>query len=295
MGGSSNLLYVLADSLRSIRENSVTTAMTAVTIGFSLAIFSVFLFFFVNLNAAIDSWGDRTQVVAYVKDGFERPDAIRQAVLGIPGVKSVEFVSKEKALGELKEELKGHEAILSGVDANPLPASVEIRVTDLYRQPNAVSSVVDRLKRMDWVEDVQFNRQWIEKVSALLGVVELAAVFMGAFLAAATVFIVSNTIRLAVYARKEEIEIMRLVGASDSFVKIPFFIEGVVQGLIGGLIALLVAGAGRYLLARSIPPYFEFMVATPFSAPVIILLLVSAGVLMGVAGSLISMARFLKV
>lgn len=294
MGGSSNLLYIVTDALRSLRENSVTTALTAVTLGVSLSIFSIFIFVFVNLNAAISSWGDRTQIVAYIKDGSEAPEKIREAVLSIPGVTAVEFVSKEMALKELKDELKGHEMVLEGVDSNPLPASVEIKVGGLYKNPGAVSTVVARLKQMGWAEDVQFNREWIEKISGLLGFIELAAVFMGFFLAAATIFIISNTIRLAVYARKDEIEIMRLVGASDRFIKVPFFIEGAVQGFAGGVIALLITGASRYLVAANVPPYFNFIVQTPLPVPAIAVALIAAGVLMGVAGSLISMARFLK-
>lgn len=294
MGGSSNLLYIVTDALRSLRENSVTTALTAVTLGVSLSIFSIFIFVFVNLNAAINSWGDRTQIVAYIKDGSEAPEKIREAVLSIPGVTAVEFVSKERALTELKDELKGHEMVLEGVDSNPLPASMEIKVGGLYKNPGAVSTVVSRLKQMGWAEDVQFNREWIEKISGLLGFIELAAVFMGFFLAAATIFIISNTIRLAVYARKDEIEIMRLVGASDRFIKVPFFIEGAVQGFAGGVIALLITGAGRYLVLANVPPYFNFIVQTPLPVPVIAVALIAAGVLMGVAGSLISMARFLK-
>lgn len=294
MGGSSNLLYIVTDAFRSLRENSVTTALTAVTLGVSLSIFSIFIFVFVNLNAAINSWGDRTQIVAYIKDGSEAPEKIREAVLSIPGVTSAEFVSKDRALAELKDELKGHEMVLEGVDSNPLPASIEIKVGGLYKNPGAVSTVVARLKQMGWAEDVQFNREWIEKISGLLGFIELAAAFMGFFLAAATIFIISNTIRLAVYARKDEIEIMRLVGASDRFIKVPFFIEGVVQGFAGGVIALLITGAGRYLVVAKVPPYFNFIVQTPFPVPVIVVMLVAAGVLMGVAGSLISMARFLK-
>jgi cell division transport system permease protein len=294
MGGSSNLLYIVTDALRSLRENSVTTALTAVTLGVSLSIFSIFIFVFVNLNAAINSWGDRTQIVAYIKDGSEAPEKIREAVLSIPGVTAAEFVSKEMALKELRDELKGHEMVLEGVDSNPLPASVEIKVGGLYKNPGAVSTVVSRLKQMGWAEDVQFNREWIEKISGLLGFIELAAVFMGFFLAAATIFIISNTIRLAVYARKDEIEIMRLVGASDRFIKVPFFIEGVVQGFAGGVIALLITGASSYLVAANLPPYFNFIVQTPLPVPVIAVALIAAGVLMGVAGSLISMARFLK-
>jgi len=294
MRGSSNLLYIFTDAIRSIRENSVTTALTAVTLGVALSIFSVFIFVFVNLNAAINSWGDRTQIVAYIKDGSETPDKVMEAVRSIKGVASVEFISKERAIAELKEELKGHEMVLEGVDSNPLPASVEIKVGGLYRNPAAVSAVVERLKQMSWVEDIQFNREWIERVSAMLGFIELAALLMGVFLAGATIFIISNTIRLAVYARKDEIEIMKLVGASDRFIKFPFFIEGVVQGFMGGVIALVITGAGRYLVAASIPPYFDFIVQVPLPVPVIVVVLVAAGVLMGVAGSLISMSRFLK-
>ncbi|MDO8426893.1 MAG: hypothetical protein Q7T24_05205, partial [Deltaproteobacteria bacterium] len=121
------------------------------------------------------------------------------------------------------------------------------------------------------------------------------ALIIGVFLAAATIFIISNTIRLTVYARKDEIEIMRLVGASTLFVKVPFFIEGALQGLLGGVLALVVLGAGRYLLLSNIPPYFSFVADVPFPAYVVFGLLVVAGVIMGVAGSLISMGRFLKV
>lgn len=296
---SANLIYILVEAFRSIRENLVTTILTSVTLGFSLAIFSLFLFVFMNINSAIASWGDRTHIVAYVKDGAVSGsggvEKLRDAILRIPGVKSAEFVSKEKALKELKDELKGHESVFEGVDVNPLPASFEIKVSDSYKNPAMVVTVVGRLKQLGWVEDIQFSQEWVKKVSAFLNFVELGALIIGVFLAAATLFIISNTIRLTVYARKDEIEIMRLVGASGAYIKVPFFLEGVLQGVLGGLLAIGILSAGYYSVASEIPAYFNFVVASPMPMPVLFAVLVAAGVSMGVAGSLISMARFLRV
>lgn len=296
MAGSlkgANLFYIFSDAVRSIRENLATTVLTALTLGFSLSIFAVFVFVFFNLRSVINSWGDRTQIVAYVKDS---PDAatMRAAVMRVPGVSSAEFVSKDKALSELKAELKGHEAILEGVDENPLPASFEIRVNGSYKNPAELTNVAERLKTLPWVEDVQYSREWVEKLSAFFRFIELAAAFIGVFLAAATIFIISNTIRLTVYARREEIEIMSLVGASDSFIRVPFFIEGVLQGLIGGLLALVILAGGRLILLSKIPPYFSFVVSSPISTPLLALILIATGIFMGVAGCLISTGRFLK-
>lgn len=295
MSKPANMMYVLSDALRSIRANLVTTIFTSLTLGFSLAIFALFLFVFINANAAVKSLGDKTRIIAYVKDGAADPEALRKELLKIPGVGSAEYVSKDKALKELKDELKGHESILEGVDANPLPASFEIKLSDSFKDPSFISSAAQRLKALNWVEDVQWNREWVEKFSAFLRFIELAALIIGVFLGAATIFIISNTIRLTVYARKDEIEIMRLVGASTLFVKVPFFLEGALQGLLGGVLALLMLWAGQYLLLSNVPAYFRFVADVPFPAYMVFGFLVAAGVVMGVTGSLISMGKFLKV
>lgn len=296
MGGSGNLLYIFTDALRSLRENLITTVLTAVTLGFSLAIFSLFLFIFLNLNSTVSSLGDRTQIVAYVKDSAASDSArLKEILLKVPGVKSAEFIPKEKALEDLRRELVGHESILDGVDAAPLPASFEIKVMDSFKNPSQVTATVERLKALDWIDDIQFSQEWVEKFSAFLKFIELGAITIGIFLVAATLFIISNTIRLAVYARRDEIEIMKLVGASDSYIKIPFFIEGVLQGVLGGVLALIIMAVGRYFLLSEIPAYFSFAIVSPVSGLMLFLIFITAGVFMGVAGSLISLAKFLKV
>ncbi len=294
--GSADLVYIFSDALRSLRENVGTTILTSFTLAFSLAIFSLFIFVITNLNGVVEGWGERTQMIVYVKDAsVGQADSIKYALLKVPGVKSAEFISKEKALAELKDELKGHEGILDGVDANPLPASFEVRVHEEFNQPERVEEVAGRIKALDWAEEVQYSREWVEKLSSFIRFIQLSAVVIGVFLGAATLFIISNTIRLAVYARREEIEIMKLVGASDMYVKVPFILEGLIQGLFGGLLAMCVLAAGRYALLSEIPPYLQFAVEMPFGTVLFMAILASGGMLMGVAGSLISMNRFLKV
>lgn len=294
MGGAANLNYFVKDAFRSMRENLATSVLTSVTLGFSLAIFALFIIIFVNLHGVLGSLGDRTHIVAYIKGGEERAEAHRKELLRIPGVRDAEYISKDAALNELKRGLKGGEKILEGLDTNPLPSSFEIRLTEEYRDPEKILTVVNSLKALSWVDDIQYSQEWVRKFSAFLGFVELAAVVLGFFLAAATVFIITNTIRLTVYARRDEIEVMRLVGASAFFIKAPFFIEGVVQGAAGGFIALGVLMLFRVLISSRIPGFLSFIIDTPVQIPSLLGMLVITGIVMGVAGSLVSTGRFLK-
>ena len=293
--GSADFVYIVQDALSSLRESKGTMVLTSLTLGFSLAIFSLFVFVISNLNGVMEGWGEKTQIIVYVKDTAASAEAMKESIMKVAGVKAAEFVSKEKALSELKSALKGHEGILEGVDANPLPASFEIKVLEGHNSPEGISKVVEELKSRDWADDVQYSREWVEKLASFIKFAKVAAAGVGVFLGAATLFIISNTIRLAVYARRSEIEIMKLVGASDMYVRAPFVIEGAIQGLVGGLLAMGLLAAGRYVLIGQVPPYLAFALEMPFPVPVFTLALILAGVLMGVAGSLVSMNRFLDV
>jgi cell division transport system permease protein len=295
MGGAAGLIYFITDAFRSMRENLATTVFTAVTLGFSLAIFTLFLIVFINLNGVLGNLGERTHIVAYVKGAASKAELLKKEVLRIEGVKSVEYVSKEEALKELKSGFKGGGVIFEGIGKNPLPASLEIRLKQSHREPERMLEVVKRLEGFAAVDEVQYSQEWARKFSAFLRFIELAALLLGLFLAAATIFIITNTIRLTVYARRDEIEVMRLVGASDTFIKAPFFIEGVVQGAGGGVIAFGILALWYWILAYRIPAYLDFIVDIPLGLPALVVVLILAGVCMGVVASLISMGRFLKV
>lgn len=290
-----NLLYFIKDALKSIRGNLATAVLTSFTLAFSLSIFTLFLLVFVNLNAALDSLGERTHIIAYVKDSsVPAVESVRREILSVPGVKAARYVSKEMALKELKEGLRAEERILEGIDSNPLPASFEITVTGTYRDPVLLRTVVENLKARQWAEEVEWGSEWARKFSSFLRFTEAAAFVVGAFLASATLFIITNTIRLTVYARRDEIEVLRLIGASEWFIRAPFFIEGVIEGFFGGAFALLIVAIVYALMLSSVPSYLLFVAEVPAPASIISAFVIASGVVMGALGSLVSMARFLK-
>jgi cell division transport system permease protein len=295
MGSVSNALYFITDAMSSLRSNALTALFTSVTLGFALAIFALFTLLFMNLNFALGTLGDRTNVVIYF-DGSATGAEVKKfsaVVEAVEGVRSVKYVSSESALSELKGEFGGQD-LFTGIESAMLPASFEVLIAPEYREPESLAGVVAGLKRLKWVESVEYSAEWAATLSSVLKFVEVAALVFGLFLAVATIFIITNTIRLTVYARRDEIEVMRLVGASDLFIKAPFFIEGVVQGLFGGLISFGLLLLWRWILAANIPGYLSFMVVLPASTVTLLVILVLAGVAAGVAGSFISMAKFMK-
>jgi cell division transport system permease protein len=265
--------------------------------GLSLSIFALFMIIFVNLNAVVGGWGERTHIVAYLKasaiadGGVER---LKGLVAGQSGVEDVKYVSRDAALDILKEELKGHSAIFEGVEATLLPASFEITVAEEFRDPAKIQSIVEVIRNFSWVEEVQFGEEWLAKLSSLLSFLEIVAIFIGFFLGAAVLFIVSNTIRLTIYSRKQEIEVMRLIGASDKFIKIPYLIEGFILGIAGGFLAMGLLFLCQYFFVIRIPLYFSFVVKNPFNVYLLLVLLLISGIIMGIVGSLLSLGKFLK-
>jgi cell division transport system permease protein len=296
MGSRVTLLYILLEALRNIKSNLLTTLFTVVTIGLSLAIFTIFIVVLTNLNTIIKTWGGKIQVVTYLKGGIAPAEVEKMSkrIGRLAGVEKVEYISKKRALDILKEDLKGYKGILDDLTTNPLPPSFEIKLKSSFRNRDGVKGVVDSLAEIKGIDDIQYGQRWVERFSAVLGFVELFALVIGVFLGAATLFIISNTIRLTVYARRDEIEVARLVGASDGYIKIPFLLEGIFQGFVGGLLATCLLYFIRYLLSINIPTPFLTVIDLPFSLVVITLSLITAGICLGISGGMISLGRFLK-
>lgn len=290
------LRYMIQDSLGNVRENVLNTALSAMTVGVSLAVFAFFSIVFSNLNAFVEQWGDRTHAVVYVKSEAlkEGSDTLGQRLMAVPGVKEAAYISSESAFAFLKRELKGHESLLDGVGPKQLPASFEVRFSPANVTPEAFSVTAERLKRLEWVEDVDYGAEWVEKFASFIRFLEFGSIFLGIFLAAAAMFLISNTIRLTIYARQGEIEIMRYLGASEAFVKAPFLIEGMFAGAVGGGISLLAIYAAQTLFSAYVPTHFLFLVANPLPFFTLSWLLALGGACIGGIGSFISLGRFLK-
>lgn len=288
------VLYFFSEAIRNIRDNPLTSLVAVATITLSLTIFGIFGIFFVNTKGVLDSWGSQVHVMVYLVDGIgeDRLYTLRRQISGMREVEGVDYITKERAYLTFKEWLKGEKGVVEGLTANPFPASLELRIRREFRSSEGVKGLVSRLKGLDGVDDIQYGQEWVERFSAFLGFAKVVGVTIGIFLLIATVFTISNTIKLTLYARKDEIEIMRLVGATDLFIKTPFLIEGMVEGFLGAVLAIAFIYGGMYLLMWKVPIHFIGSVDIP---PFLLMGLLIGGLFLGAMGSITSVRRFLRV
>lgn len=288
------VLYSFSEAIRNIRDNPLTSLVAVATITFSLTIFGIFGIFFVNTKGVLDSWGSQVHVMVYLVDGIgeDRLYTLRRQITGMREVEGVDYITKERAYLTFKEGLKGEKGVVEGLTTNPFPASLELRIRREFRNSEGVKGLVSRLKGLDGVDDIQYGQEWVERFSAFLGFAKVVGVTIGIFLLIATVFTISNTIKLTLYARRDEIEIMRLVGATDLFIKTPFLIEGMVEGFLGAVLAIAFIYGGMYLLMWKVPIHFIRSVDIP---PFLLMGLLIGGLFLGALGSITSVRRFLRV
>jgi len=293
------LRYILEDALASIRRSGWGGLASIGTIAVSFVIVGIFLLITGNLASLVAEWKDQFQVTVFLEDGItsEQLALLKKRIQSERAVKTMTYTSKEEALQSFKQELKGQESLLEGLGENPIPASLQLRIHDVYQTPEALRQFTASLGRLEGVEDVLYGQEWVDRLSAAVRMLRLLGMSVGLALGMASLLIVSNTIRLAVYARAEEIEIMRLVGATKLHVRAPFLLEGMIQGGLGAVVALLLLfGAYRATLwqLQLTPGEIFGMGVGSFLDPhwAVAMLVVGAGV--GAFGSLISVGRFLR-
>ncbi|HAG50236.1 MAG: hypothetical protein A2X87_03855 [Deltaproteobacteria bacterium GWC2_42_51] len=289
-------IYFFSETLRTIKENPTTTFITVITIAISLTICCLFFGVFINLNKMLSSMGGEIQVMVYIKDDIssETLQNIKEQITNMPEVEALEYISKEKAFSIFKNDLKGQTGILEGLNTNPLPSSLEIRMKKDYRNPAGISRLVARLKLINDIDDIQYSKEWIDKLFAFIRFVEAFALIIGSFILMATLFIISNTIRLTIYARREEIEIMEFLGATNIFTKTPFIIEGIIEGFLGAILSIGMLFIVSSILIAKTPKIFAPLSTLPFPVIYLISGIIASGIVLGLIGSSISLRRFLK-
>jgi cell division transport system permease protein len=272
----------------------VISLMAVGTIALSFLIFCVFFLIYQNLNSFLNVWEKRIQVIVYLADGLsdQRVERIGQRIAELPQVAEAHFVSKEAAMAILKRHLKDQNRLLEGFRSDILPASFEVQLDRAHRKPEEIRDFVSTLRNVDGISDIQYGQQWIDRLSAFMELYRFSAFLLGFLLSAAIAFIVSNAIRLSIYSRREELDVMKLVGATPAFIKIPFYIEGGLQGVIGSAMSLFIL-LGLHIfflseLSRRLTLYGLFMEVRFFDAGVIVLIIVGGGVL-GFVGSFLSL------
>ena len=249
------LLYFARTSLRGIAATPGTAIVATATITVALVLVGAFGLVVLNMQALLARVGDAVQVTAFLADGLPEADraALVRKVAAISGVARTELISEAQALERFKGGVGQGFALVEGLGTNPLPASIEITLELRYRTPGDLSRVASAVADLPGVADITSGADWVEGYVRALALVRGLAIGLGVILVLATTLIVSNTIRLAVLSRRDELEILALVGASRSFVNTPFLIEGLLQGAAAGALAW----ALLYALFRSVLPGFE--------------------------------------
>ena len=242
--------YSIREALAAFRRAPMLTILSVVAIGFSLFVIGLFSLTAHNIRRAIEKIEERVEIVAYLRDGVTE-EQVRQAeqdIKALPQVLDLRYVSKMEALATAVSELEEFRGLYTELEVNPLPASIEVRLRPGSRNPEAVQRVADRLATYGFVEDVRYGREWIDKIMFLRQVAGGAAAIIGGAFAAVAAIIMATAVRIAVFARREEISIMRLVGATNGFIQRPFLLEGLATGLLGGGIAVILTYASFHFI-----------------------------------------------
>jgi cell division transport system permease protein len=269
-----------------VRRSPLLSTLSVVTIAFSLFAFGLFGLLVLNVDRALRGVEEHVEIVAFLADGT-LPESISAAmgdISAFPEVARVDQVSPEQALARARAELPEFQDVF---DASFLPPSLEIRLKEGHRDPATVKDVTQRIETYPFVDDVRYGEDWVKKLYDIRNIAGAAGIALGLLFAAVAVIIIGTTIRMTVLARSREISIMRLVGATDGFVRRPFLIDGFLKGLVGGLLALLLTWGANYLISHN-------LIQTVFFDPGIAFLGVLGGGIIGLLGSALSVGRHLR-
>jgi cell division transport system permease protein len=286
--------------MRNMRQSPVLSLASIATIAVSLALLAFFAIAVLNVQQLTSTWGEEVAIVAYLDDPPEAK-TVKQwlnDILDYPEVATADYVAQTEAFERFRRRLGVEADLLDGLDATVLPASIEIRLQEDSRQPETVATVVTRLRQDARFSELQYGQDWLEKFEAFLLLLRISGAALGGFLVFAALVIVANTIKLTLYVRQDELEAMAMVGGTPLFIKLPYLVEGALQGLFGGLVALgasylvfrllLMELLGQLLMITGIDTIHFLPTSWQLS-------LVMGGGLIGLLGSLFALRKFVRI
>ncbi len=287
----------LRTTLSNILKNKQTFLLSVATITISIFILGLFLILFFNLNGILLKLNNQVQLVAYLNDDItaSQKSILENYISKTPRVESVTEVSREQAWAKFQSNMSNNLKNLLELDFNPLPASYKIRFAEGNNRLVYIRSFADKLKRQQGVESVEYGEDWIAKFEKFMAFSRIFLFALGCLLCLGLIFIISNTIRLSIYSRQDEIELMLLIGATPRFVKIPFILEGLFQGLIGSVLALIFISGVQFYLKKEFQSSADLMASNfEFIGEPILLGLVGLSIFVGLTASYISTFQFLR-
>lgn len=288
--------YFIKEVYTSFKRNIWMTLASIFTVVLSLFILGFFSIVILNLNKMADTLESQVQISVYLKDDLsqEEIDETKETLSKIEGLQDIKFITREEAMENFKERLGDQQFLLDALDdTNPLPDSFSLTVTS----PQQVKTIADTAAALDSVESASYSQDIINHLFNITHLIRLIGVALIILLTGAAIFIISNTIRLTVFARRKEIAIMKYVGATDWFIRWPFLLEGICLGFIGGGLATIFLYIVYNQVTQEIyeaMAFFPLIPQHPFIDYISLAILV-AGIIIGALGSTISLKRFLKV
>jgi cell division transport system permease protein len=289
----------LRSALVGLRSSPVTSAISVATIAVTLLLVGAFALLISNMSGLLERFGREVRLTAYTAETLAPAagPALAKRIAGLAGVERAEWVGKDQALERFRRRLGGEAALLEGLEENPLPASIEVEVAPSHRSSEGLARLREALAGTEGVAEVADGHAWVEGYARAVSLLRTAAVGVGGVLGLAALLIVANTIRLAVYSRRDEIEILMLVGATRTFVSVPFLLEGLLQGTGGGLLALALLGLGFLAFGGALQGAFAFVLGS--AEPAFLgaggcAALVAGGALLGLLGSAGALAQGLR-
>jgi cell division transport system permease protein len=282
--------FVLSETFRDVRRAGRVGVSAVVMIGFSLVALGGFWVLSSNLGRAVEEWRDRVRIVVYLKrepPATEVP-ALIDRVVEVGGIASTEYVSRADALRSLAGALGKDAAVLEHLPANPLPASITVTPTAEAATPEATRALIARLGTLPEVDEVVGGLEWVERLAHWRRLLQMIGLGVGALLGIAAILSVTTATTLVLHARKQETEIMRLCGAAEALIRLPLLLQGMLQGLVGALLALALLATAHWLIAPHLDPVLSLTVGLPhlsfLSTPGLGLLLMAGTLLGGLGG-----------
>ncbi|HUR35021.1 MAG TPA: ABC transporter permease [Vicinamibacterales bacterium] len=290
------LRYAFDEAAASLWRGRQSSLLSTATIALALFVLGAFLVVTSNLERLAEEWSGAAELSIYLVDDIDGPDraAIERAVSADPAVAGVEFVTKDAALARFKHTFPDLAQTLSAMDENPLPASLDVRLRPSSSAQASVDALVDRMRSTTGVSDVRYDKAWLDRLLRGVRLLRLVGFALGGALIVAAALTITNVVRLALNARRDELDIMQLVGAPQSYVRGPFVMEGALHGGVGSLAALLVlaiaffAARGRFLLPLASALNLS---SVQFLSPLLTLALLGGGVVVGCLAGVVASRR----
>lgn len=288
--------FYIAEAFRGLRANSLVNLLAVGTITMAVLLVGFFLLIFFNLRGVVGEMSSRLEISVYLKDGItaQEREFLEARLKAEPGVRKVNYLSRDAALALFRKELKGQEALLDGLGDNPLPDSYEVSLDLRPNETDRIRAFAGKFATLPGVEDVSYGKQGAETIALLFSLVLYGGAALAVLLGITVVFIISNSVRLALYARGQEIELMQWIGGTRGFIRGPFLIEGMMISMLGSALGISILAGIYYALPREAMLILSRPFGLEFLPAPAILTLIGGGGVLGLSGAFVSVAKFLE-